>query len=537
MAAKTYTVTVASGAQFPSGSTGTVYYLDGVRPTYDIYWVSGPTLKFNLDDPSNDGHPMVFKQTTGASSLLTTGVTYNLDGGNVTEAAWLSGFTAATTRYVEYAPPNELDFIWMCYVHGTTMGGNGLIGQDVWSALTWGSGEYGQQNSVTIPVTNPNDSAFGIDVWGNFFWGGGGSMDATLADVTITAEVNSGWGREDGWGKQLWGEPNQAVAPTGQTMTSTTGSLTITAEVNAGWGAKTWGYSTWGAIGDAVATGQAMTANLANVTITAEVNSGWGALTWSQGSWGVISDVTYTASGQAMTAVLGSAESIIRKGWGATNWGNGEWGELFDSGAILTGIEMTATLGDETVAGEINTGWGRQTWGNLVWGGYGNVIPAGQSMTFGTGTATITTEINIGWGRSTWGAQGWGLNTSIVDVVVSGQLMTATLGDETVAGEINTGWGRYGWGEGNWGTPDNTVILASLPATMALGNVDPAPDVSLTGIEMTMNDGTIGPIIADGTVIPTGFGLTIAMGTGNTLIWNQVDTGTAPTWKEVDTAA
>ena len=40
MADKTYIVTVASGAQFPSGGTGNVYYLDGVRPTYDINTVS-----------------------------------------------------------------------------------------------------------------------------------------------------------------------------------------------------------------------------------------------------------------------------------------------------------------------------------------------------------------------------------------------------------------------------------------------------------------------------------------------------------------
>ena len=118
MADKTYIVTVASGAQFPSGGTGNVYYLDGVRPTYDINTVSNFTLRFNQDASSNDNHPMVFKQTTGASSLLTTGVTYNLDGVNVTEVTWTNttNFNAATTRYVEYTPPNELDFIWMCYV-------------------------------------------------------------------------------------------------------------------------------------------------------------------------------------------------------------------------------------------------------------------------------------------------------------------------------------------------------------------------------------------------------------------------------------
>ena len=45
MADKTYIVTVASGAQFPSGGTGNVYYLDGVRSTYDINTVSNYTSK------------------------------------------------------------------------------------------------------------------------------------------------------------------------------------------------------------------------------------------------------------------------------------------------------------------------------------------------------------------------------------------------------------------------------------------------------------------------------------------------------------
>jgi hypothetical protein len=31
--------------------------------------------------------------------------------------------------------------------------------------------------------------------------------------------------------------------------------------------------------------------------------------------------------------------------------------------------------------------------------------------------------------------------------------------------------------------------------------------------------------------------LTMAEGTNRTLIWNQVNTGTAPIWTEVDTAA
>ena len=84
---------------------------------------------------------------------------------------------------------------------------------------------------------------------------------------------------------------------------------------------------------------------------------------------------------------------------------------------------------------------------------------------------------------------------------------------------------------------DNTIVVSGIASTMALGNADPAPDAMITGIAMTMNDGDPGPIQGDATVIPTGNALTITAGTANTLIWNQVNTGTAPTWKEVDTAA
>ena len=72
--------------------------------------------------------------------------------------------------------------------------------------------------------------------------------------------------------------------------------------------------------------------------------------------------------------------------------------------------------------------------------------------------------------------------------------------------------------------------------TANLGQVDPAPDVMLTGIGMTMNEGEEA-VTADGIVIPTGIGLTANVGTVYNLIWNEVDTGTTATWKEVDTAA
>ena len=67
--------------------------------------------------------------------------------------------------------------------------------------------------------------------------------------------------------------------------------------------------------------------------------------------------------------------------------------------------------------------------------------------------------------------------------------MSATIGTVTTTEEINRGWGRYGWGEGNWGTPDNTINITGQLMTANLGQADPSPDVMLTGIGMTMNEG------------------------------------------------
>ena len=114
--------------------------------------------------------------------------------------------------------------------------------------------------------------------------------------------------------------------------------------------------------------------------------------------------------------------------------------------------------------------------------------------------------------------------------------MTATIGSVSIGTEINSGWGRYAWGEGDWGTPNNTISVNGQAMTSVLGQVDPAPDVMLTGIGMTMNEGEEA-ITGDGIVIPTGIGLTANVGTVYNLIWNEVNTGTTPTWKEVDTAA
>ena len=105
-----------------------------------------------------------------------------------------------------------------------------------------------------------------------------------------------------------------------------------------------------------------------------------------------------------------------------------------------------------------------------------------------------------------------------VDVSITGIAMTMNPGTATVTG-------------------DATVTETGLPMTAALGTaiLDANTLVDLTGQAMTMQEGTV--TAPDSLAILTGFGLTIELGSPKTVVWTQVNTGTAPTWTEVDTAA
>ena len=79
---------------------------------------------------------------------------------------------------------------------------------------------------------------------------------------------------------------------------------------------------------------------------------------------------------------------------------------------------------------------------------------------------------------------------------------------------------------------------------LTLGNevVDLNTPVDVTGFALTANLSSVADVITTNVVFPSGNALTMSLGTGtNTLIWNAVDTGSAPTtppgWQEVPTNA
>jgi len=130
--------------------------------------------------------------------------------------------------------------------------------------------------------------------------------------------------------------------------------------------------------------------------------------------------------------------------------------------------------------------------------------------------------------------------TGTADIDVTGEAMTAAEGIVDPAPDADvTGIGfnaSLAVGTVVIGEANVTVVGEGFAAGLGVGNLDAVTLVDLTGISMSAN---IGTVTAKGfaNVSLTGFGLTMAEGTNRTLVWNQVNTGTAPTWTEVDTAA
>jgi len=313
--------------------------------------------------------------------------------------------------------------------------------------------------------------------------------------------------------------------------------------------------------------------------------------------------------------------------WGTGFWGQNQWNDSANPTFTLTGIALSASLGDESTAGEINAGWGRAGWNDFAWGIAGNLIAPGDAITATLGSAVASIDVSTGPGTNNNQLLSASLGTPEIDVVgkafptgiaMTSNLGTADAGPDAMAvgiamsmglGSVDafnqTGWGRQGWNVNAWGVEgqfanvdvtgiamtaaagdisllgEAVVLLNTLNvANVTLGNVDPAPDASVTGNLAVANLGTlvgqagagaspsgIAMTAALGTAVGvpgqeipltgiamnnqlasvsiaihidiqlTGLSLTMNQGSGSALIWNEVDTGSAPItppgWQEV----
>ena len=388
MAEFTYTVTVASGSLY-GGGTGNVFYLDGVRNATGpgtVSWVNGGTLRFDQSAASNDNHPLVFSTNTSTSGIISSGVTYYLDGAS-NQAGYTNTttFNAATTRYVEVTPSSETDFYYLCYVHGIGMGGIFDITQKTWGAQSWGTGVWSDQSSNSVAVTG---------------------TALTLSQGSAEGVSINGWGRAE-WGSGAWGITGSVLVG-GQSLASSLGSVTVEALVEVGWGRGGWGNRAWGETYSVLPAGQQATLSqgtaVGKTDFTAVV-SGLDLLTITQGlnSIQIDNDVFVFASEDQLDTAIGTVPSVTGTALVEPTGQSlsGSIGQVIPEPLLevpVTGISATLSLGSITLIQSTNES---VTTAGLLTGSVGSIIPVsvydvtGQSLAGSIGSVTITGQANI----------------------------------------------------------------------------------------------------------------------------------------------
>ena len=447
MANYIYSVTVASGNLY-GGGTGNVFYLDGARNSTGpgtVSWVNGGTLRFDQSDNTNDGHPLIFSTTTGTGGIISSGVTYYLDGSsNQANYTNTTTFNAATTRYVEVTPSSETDFYYLCYVHGIGMGGIFDITQNTWGALTWNLGNWGDTSSAGASVT-------------------GLSTSLSLGDLAYAAS-STGWGALE-WSKGAWGKISDSgfEFATGVSASMSIGDLSF-AGASEGWGRPSWNLGAWGITGDVLAAGFDLPMSIGSVTAEALVEVGWGRGGWGNRAWGetysvlptgqvaTISQTSVVAKTDVSISVSGLDLLTITQGLNSIQIDNNVTvfvGEdaLQTTAAPVSGVTGVATV-DPTTAGlaSISTG---------------QVVAGLKTPVDVTG---ISTSLNLG-------------STSLTQTTVesvTGQALGASLGTLVPI-------------------PGQIIGASGLTVTSAIGNVtlQANANIPVTGLDLTTGIGSV----------------------------------------------
>ena len=313
----------------------------------------------------------------------------------------------------------------------------------------------------------------------------------------------------------------------------------------------------------------------------------WGTGFWGQNQWNDTADPTFTVTGIALTASLGDETTVgeINLGWGRANWGDFAWGVA--GNVVPTGLPITGTLA--SVVASIDVSPGPSTNNNqLITTALGSVtvdiattiFQTGFALTNSLGTAdagpdamatgnamsmglgTIDAFNQTGWGRQGWNVNAWGVEGQFANVDVTGIAMTAAAGTLAMTGNANLTLNTLNVAQATLGNvdpaPDAMIIgepmIANLGTALGLAGAGASP----TGIAMTAGLGTAAGVPGQ-TIVPTGFSLnnqlasvsvaihidiqltclslTMNQGSGSALIWNEVNTGSAPLdppgWQEV----
>ena len=496
MAEYTYTVTVASGNLY-GGGTGNVFYLNGARNSTGpgtVSWVEGGTLRFDQSEATNDNHPLIFSTNTSTSGIISSGVTYYLDGSsNQANYTNTTTFNAATTRYVEITPSSQTDFYYLCYVHGIGMGGIFDITSNTWGALEWGQGSWAAQGDVGQSVT-------------------GQSLTSSIGTAVADAIIEVGWGG-DTWGENEWGDLSGSVPTiTGQQMTSTVGTATT---VSAGASVSVSGIS--------LSSSQGSTAGGASVEVSVT-----GSLE-SMGVGQVQVGIGAIVSGISMSSSIGAATvdetTLTGEGWGRGEWGEFAWGDNFS--VQVTGQSLTSSIGNETAITDVTVG----------------VTGSSITSTQGSFAIQIDQDIFVFASEDQLDITNAGVlgTTGLASVNLTGQSITSSQGN--AVGGLKTPVDVSGISmtmtQGNASLIQTTVEQPTGQSlTMTLGQHAEIPGqiIGVSGLSITSSLGEEG-ITGDGIVNPTGQSLTSSVGSVNITAWSEIDLGVSNTWTVVDLAA
>ena len=100
-----------------------------------------------------------------------------------------------------------------------------------WNTGTWGLNQWGDNANANVQVTSPNDIPWGNGAYGQGDFGGTDeNISASIGSVSVTAEINAGWGRLS-WGNLAWGDA-YSVLLSGISLSTNVGSIVIAANAD-----------------------------------------------------------------------------------------------------------------------------------------------------------------------------------------------------------------------------------------------------------------------------------------------------------------
>ena len=299
---------------------------------------------------------------------------------------------------------------------GITLGDETSAGEinEGWGRLTWGENAWGGTGDVILEGFQLNISQGDVDA----------SPDAMVTGLQLNTSLNSvqafGLAIVNVTGQQLnisegIADASPDAIVSGEQLNISLDSVTITAEINSGWGRLGWGIYDWGSDGLSVIvslTGQQLNVSQGNeesqanadVPVFSTIDAGWGQVAWGTQDWG---------QGE-LTINLDIAEGEVDPSPDATVTGIGMTVSLA-VGTVVIGTANVSVTGEQlnisqgTAIGDANTlasvtGIGLNiAVGTVFAGGTSIIIPTGNGLTIALNSINnqIWTEVNTGT-DATW---------------------------------------------------------------------------------------------------------------------------------------